>query len=138
MLPRLIFLACRFAAVSKKCAPICIKPLIDGRPIINAMRRIYSRVRIALTTFTLGLAGVWMANIFAITDQEVFVDVPTAASDYILFVFPVETKNILQWPNGQYDTGLGYFCVNHLPPDERRQWIAEYEAQERLRKAKRI
>jgi hypothetical protein len=101
------------------------------------MRRIYSHARIGLMTFTLGLAVVWVANLYAIADHGVFVEIPIAVSDDVLFVFPVEGKNIGQWPSSRYDTGLGYFCVNHLPPAERRKWIAEYEAKERMRKATR-
>lgn len=85
-------------------------------------------------TFTLGLAIVWVANVFAIADRGVVVEIPIAVSDDVLFVFPIESENIFQWPRGRPDTGFGYFCVNHLPPAERRKWIAEYEAQERLQK----
>jgi len=89
-------------------------------------------------TFTLGLAVVWMANVFAITDRVVFVEIPAAVSDDILFVFPVHSKNTGRWSNSSHPTGPGYFCVNHLPPAERRKWIAEYEEYERRRKAERL
>ena len=58
------------------------------------MKRIYFRLRIALMTFTLGLGAVWMANVFAIADRDYPVEVPTALSADVLYIFPIEKKYI--------------------------------------------
>ena len=41
-------------------------------------------------TFTLGLAAVWMANVFAIADRDYPVDLPKTRTGEVLFVFPGE------------------------------------------------
>ena len=67
------------------------------------MRRVYSRVRIALMTFTLGLAAVWMVNVFSIADCDYPVEVPAAVSADVLYIFPVEEKYI--GPTGGHGGG---------------------------------
>jgi len=58
------------------------------------MKRIYSRFRIALMTFTLGLAAVYMSNGLAVAWNEVPVKLPTAVSSNVLAVFP-DTSRLL-------------------------------------------
>jgi hypothetical protein len=52
------------------------------------MKRIYSTFRVALMTFALGLAAVYMSNGLSIAWNEVPVKLPTAVSDNVLFVIP--------------------------------------------------
>ena len=56
------------------------------------MKRFYSRFRIALMTFALGLASVWMFN--GLNSNEIYVELPKVQSDYVIFVLPIENKTI--------------------------------------------
>lgn len=62
------------------------------RERILTKMKFYSKVRIALMTFTLGLASVWMANGLEIAWSEVPVDLPTAESGEVLAIFPIERR----------------------------------------------
>jgi len=55
------------------------------------MKRQYRRLRIALITFTLGLAAVRFGDGLETAWNTVNVDLPEAQSD-VLFVFPIEKK----------------------------------------------
>ncbi|PYT01090.1 MAG: hypothetical protein DMF63_05365 [Acidobacteria bacterium] len=52
------------------------------------------RVRVALMTFTLGVAAVWMVNGFAIANRNVPVDLPSAIHGNVLLIFPIEQKRM--------------------------------------------
>ena len=45
-------------------------------------------------TFTLGLAAVWMANVFSIVQRDYPVAVPSVVSEDVLYVFPIEERRI--------------------------------------------
>ena len=64
------------------------------RIIVFTMKKLYSQFRISLLTFTLGLAAVWMMNGLEFAWSEVPVDLPTVRSEEVLFVFPIERKNM--------------------------------------------
>ena len=61
------------------------------------LKFIYSRIRIGIYTFALGLAAVWMYNGFLIGSEYVHVDLPRAESAEVLQVFPKKPFAGMAW-----------------------------------------
>ena len=64
------------------------------RIIVFTMKRLLFAVQNVVADVYAGASGVWMMNGLALAWGEVPIDLPTVRSEEVLFVFPVERKNM--------------------------------------------